>query len=95
MSTSPLETLVGAYFHQDMFDHYDDEFAAVDDFIASDISRARVLPAEISQALTAHPTEEALGQYLRGLGLAFSTNGLSYREWLTQIAEHVRAAGQR
>ncbi|WP_308043095.1 contact-dependent growth inhibition system immunity protein [Nocardioides mangrovi] len=83
---------MGAYFHQDMFDLYDDEFAAVDAFVASDPERARALPNEVARVLHENSTEDELEALLRGFGLAFSTGGVTYREWLTQIADHVRAS---
>lgn len=90
---SALAVLVGGYFHQDVFDVYEDEFAAADDFARSDPGLAAQLLADIPDLLDESPDEECLKTQLEGLGLAFRPDeGTTYREWLTRIADRVRAA---
>lgn len=89
---SALATLMGGYFHQDVFDIYPDEFAAVDDFARSAPAYAATLPDEIADVLRRLPNEDALETYLAQLGCAIDSGDVTYREWLTQIADRVRSA---
>lgn len=89
---SALAELIGGYFHEDMFEVYSDEFAAATDFAASDPGLAAALPGEVENLL-ARVTEAELEQHLDRLGNAIEpAPGVTYREWLTQIADHVRTA---
>ena len=88
---SALGQLIGAYLNQDLFDFYPNVLAAVDDFVADNPGEAEHLIAEINQVLTENPTDDQLETLLDGLGIGFIADPITYREWLTQIADHVRA----
>jgi hypothetical protein len=91
-NNSPLADLVGGYFHQDVFDVYPDEFAAVDNFVKSAPDLAAGLLSDIADLLANETTEDGLRGHLETLGIAIEPGDLTYREWLTQIADRVRAA---
>lgn len=89
---SALAVFVGAYLNQDLFDLYEDEFAALDDFAMQDPKLVRSLPDEITAAVQRNPDEDSLRRFLGELGIEVEpSSGLTYREWLTQIADRVRA----
>lgn len=89
-----LEQLMGAYIHQDWSED-GTIWDAVDLFVNQDPTAAGQLPKEIDDCLLALPTEPELKHYvidqLGGYYLA-DAHGGTYREWLTQIADRVRAA---
>lgn len=89
---SALAVFVGAYLNQDLYDFYEDEFAAVRDFAAQDPDLAAELPDEIDTALARHRDEFSLQQFLDGLGLEITPSDVTYREWLTQLADRARSA---
>ncbi len=89
-----LDQLMGAYFHQD-WDMDGDEWDVVALFIKDEPELAIEVPAEVEATLAAHPEEADLKAFiLDGLGGCFAADrdGGTYREWLTQIADRVRAA---
>jgi hypothetical protein len=89
-----LDQLMGAYFHQD-WDMDGDEWDVVALFIKDEPELAMKLPAEVRTTLAAYPEEADLkGFILTDLGGCFAADwdGGTYREWLTQIADRVRAA---
>ena len=86
-----LEALVRTYFHQDydLIGTVDDN---VDRYVSDFSDLAPQLPAEVSHleaSLTESETEELLNTF--GCEL-LPPDDLTYREWLTQIADRVRAA---
>jgi len=89
---SVLEQLIGAYLNQDLFDLYPDVMAGVDDFVTEAPDLAVALPGEIDRVLAAYPGEAELKTLLTQLGVGFVPGDITYREWLTQIADRVRAA---
>jgi len=89
--TPALQHLLGAYFHQDWFDEYGNEDAAVDAFVAESQSHAPRLSGEVDWALASYPDESDLEQYLDTLGCEYVPRGsVTYRGWLTAIADRVR-----
>lgn len=89
---SALGQLVGAYLNQDLFDFYPDVMAAVDDFVADAPDLAVILPSDIDRVLAGHPRDDELNAVLARYGVGFLPDERGYREWLTQIADRVRAA---
>lgn len=84
--------LMGAYLHQD----YDLD-GTIDDnidlFVVDTPDLAPALPAEVERALRELSTEAELEAFVDDLGCqVLPPRGLTYREWLTQIADRVRAA---
>lgn len=93
-STPALAHLVGAYFHQDWFDFYPDEDAAVDAFIAESDDLVAALPDEIAWVLATFRTAADLEAYLDSQHCDYiPPEGVdAYPAWLTQIADRVRRA---
>ena len=95
MSEVPaLDQLMGAYFHQD-WDLDGDEWDVLELFRRDEPQLAATLGIEIERTLERYPDEAGLKSYiLNELGGCFAAdwNGGTYREWLTQIADRVRAA---
>ncbi|MGB0102063.1 MAG: contact-dependent growth inhibition system immunity protein [Nocardioides sp.] len=90
-----LDLLMGAYFHQDWTLDHADEWAVLAAFEQDEPALAQRLPAEIDRVLAKLQTESDLEHYfVRVLGADFNAahDGGTYRGWLTQIAERVRAA---
>ncbi len=94
MNTPALEHMVGAYFHQDWYDEFGDEWKAVDAFIAGSPSHVAHLPAEVEDLLSHTDSEGALEAYLDSLGCEYTPTSEQggYRGWLTEIARRVEAA---
>lgn len=91
---SALATLMGAYFHQD-WDTYGDEWDVIDVFVRDQPQQAAPLVADIEATLAAVTDEAELRTFLlEDLGACYlaDADGGTYREWLTRIADHVRAA---
>jgi hypothetical protein len=86
-----LAHLFGAYLNQDVFDFYSDEFEAVADFATQEPERARLVAAELDRLLAQSDSEVALKAELDAIGVEIRPVMTSYREWLTRIAERVRA----
>jgi hypothetical protein len=89
-----LEHLMKAYFHPDWRDD-GTVWDVVDLFAFQESELAQDLPHEISGVLEAIPSEDELKNYVsHRLGSYYvpDVHGSTYREWLTQIAERVRAA---
>lgn len=90
-----LDQLMGAYFHQDWPEEASDSDGVIDLFIANEPESARRLPAEIEAVLSEFPDELNLRAFiLEDLGACYlaDVDGGTYRQWLTQIADRVRAA---
>ncbi|KQW49092.1 hypothetical protein ASC77_10345 [Nocardioides sp. Root1257] len=84
--------LMGAYLHQD-FDAFGTIDENIDLFVVDSPDLAPALPSEIDRALRALPTEAALEAFVDDLGCQVrAPDNLTYREWLTRIADRVRAA---
>jgi len=84
--------LMGAYLHQDYaYDGTIDD--NVDLFVVDTPDLAPALPAEVERALRELLTEAELETFVDDLGCqVFPPDGLTYRAWLTRIADRVRAA---
>ena len=90
-----LDHLMGAYFHQDWMLDHPDEWAVLAEFERDEPDLAKKLPGEIAEVLAEFATEAELGHYVvRVLGGDFNAthDGGTYRAWLQQIADHIRAA---
>ena len=94
MNTPALEQLMGAYFHQDWYDEFGDEWEAVDAFVAGSPSHVNNLLAEIQNLLSNADSETALEAYLDSLGCEYTPTAEQggYRGWLSEIARRVAAA---
>jgi hypothetical protein len=93
MTTTPLEYLLGSYFHQDLHEVYGDEWGALDQFIVNDPHRLAGLPEEIDGLLASKVSEGELREYVTAVGAEFRPGGEGgYRGWLTEIARRVREA---
>jgi hypothetical protein len=89
-----LRQLMGAYFHQD-WELDGDESDVVDLFVRHEPESADRLPAEVDRLLAELPDEPALRSFiLEDLGAYYlaDAEGGTFRGWLSQIAERVRAA---
>jgi CdiI immunity protein len=90
-----LDHLMGAYFHQDWVEDHPDEWDVLAAFEHDEPELAAKLPSEIDRVLEQLRTEHELEHYVvRVLGGDFNAayDGGTYRAWLTEIADHVRAA---
>ncbi|HEU5038930.1 MAG TPA: contact-dependent growth inhibition system immunity protein [Nocardioides sp.] len=93
-----LVHLMGAYFHQDWDLDHSDEWEVLLAFERDEPELSRQLPDEIAQVLARFQAEPELEQYLvRGLGADYNAryNGGTYRAWLQQISDRVRATLER
>jgi hypothetical protein len=90
-----LDQLMGAYFHQDWEYEADDTMGIVDLFVQGEPVLAPLLPREIDDILATYQSEAELKTLviddLGGYYLA-DWDGGTYRAWLQQIADRVRAA---
>lgn len=89
-----LDHLMGAYFHEDWGLDHVDEWSVLAEFERDEPELARKLPAEIDAVLARFTTERELERYVvRELGGRFRADwdGGTYRGWLQQIADRVRA----
>lgn len=91
--TPSLAHLVGAYFHQDWFEFYPDEDAAIDAFIAESGDLVAALPGEIDRVLAMFPGVKELEAYLDSQRCDYipPEGADAYRDWLRHIADRVRA----
>lgn len=84
-----LEALVRTYFHQD-YDLIGSISENIDRFVVDFPALAPRLPAEVAHLAA---TDEEIETLLTSFGCELNPpDNLSYREWLTQIADRVRAA---
>lgn len=94
MNTPSLDEFTGAYLHQDFQLDYEDEWAALDRYVADAPDDARRLPAEITEVLATFDSEAATEAYLDGMAIQYwadpATGG--YRGWLQEVARRVEAA---
>ena len=89
--TPALKMLMMGYLHQD-YRLVGDVQANVDEFIAEDPELASLLPSEIAWVVE-QLDESAAERLVVTLGAEVRPPaGVTYREWLTQIADRVRAA---
>lgn len=89
-----LAHLMGTYFHQD-WDVDGTEWDVIDLFVREEPAYASVLPAEIDETLAAFSDESDLRSFvLDDLGACYlaDADGGTFRTWLIQIADRVRAA---
>ena len=92
METPALSQLMGAYLHQDYL--YE---GTVEDnvtlFMEEDSQLASQLPAEVDRLLASGVSEADIDRLVHELGCqVLPPDNTSYRDWLAQIADHVRAA---
>ncbi|MCB0896990.1 MAG: hypothetical protein H6529_07155 [Nocardioides sp.] len=90
-----LGQLFGAYFHQDWDLDNSDEWEVLESFMRTEPRRARMLPDEIDSVLSTIDTEEQLKSLvIDQLGAYYlaDVDGGTYRAWLQEIADRVRAA---
>ncbi|GAA4376331.1 contact-dependent growth inhibition system immunity protein [Nocardioides caricicola] len=92
MEMPGLAQLMGGWLHQD-FDIIGTVDENIDEFARKNPRRAATLPDEVAWLLSAHDSESELQAVLDRLGCdVMPDDGVSYREWLTHIADRVRAA---
>ena len=86
-----LDQLMGAYLHQDysVFGSVEDN---VDLFVVETPALAPRLPDEVADLLDSVATDEQIRDILRSLGCQLRPTEGTYRAWLQQIADRVRAA---
>lgn len=89
---SDLTRLFGAYLNQDVFDLYEDEFEAAADFASDDPHGAEAAAKEIDRVLEGSADDLQIQAALHHVGLEIGPVNLSYREWLTKLADRLRAA---
>ena len=85
--------LMGAYLNQDWSDDFEDEWAAVDAFVAESPSIAPLLPAEIDSVLASVTSEGGLEAWITEQGASYRpVPGATYRAFLQTVSERVRRA---
>src|SRR3954452_24834161 len=91
-----LGSYLGGYMHQDWYDDYPDEWAALDGFLADGPpENAQVFCADIAALLAEHPIEEDLCRIvLDDLGSCCLVEvlGWTYRDWLQALSAHAAKA---
>ncbi len=94
MSTPALKLLLGAYFHQDWFEEYGGEAAAVAAFIQESPTLAQQLPAEVEELIrSVGGDNEAIASVLADMGCEFQVqDDETYSGWLRDVARRVREA---
>lgn len=91
LNTPALRMLMMGYLHQD-YRLVGDVQANVDEFVADHPELALLLPAEVA-TVVAEVDESGVEEHVRRLGAEVRPPaGVSYQDWLTQIADRVRAA---
>ena len=89
--TPALKMLMMGYLHQD-YRLVGDVQDNVDEFLAEDSELAAHLPTEIASVVE-QLDDASVEQLVVRLGAEVRPpTGVTYREWLTQIADRVRAA---
>ena len=94
MRTPALKRLMSAYFHQDFHDAYGGVWEAIDAFISDLPEEAARAPEEIDWVLKHFDSEDAVDDYLDGLGCDYFARPEDggYRGWLEAIARRVDSA---
>ena len=89
-----LRQLSGAYFHQDWFEEYGGEAAAVAAFIEESPTVAPLLPAEVEELISSvRGDEQAVSAVLDNMGCEFQVqDDETYTGWLRDVARRVREA---
>lgn len=89
-----LRQLSGAYFHQDWFEEYGGEAAAVAAFVEESPTVAPLLPAEVEELISSvRGDEQAVGAVLDNMGCEFQVqDDETYTGWLRDVARRVREA---
>jgi len=91
-----LGSYLGAYLHQDWYDEYPDEWAALDDFLADGPpENAQVFRADIAALLAEHPAEEDVRRIVLdelGSSCLAEVDGWTYRDWLQALSDHAAKA---
>lgn len=93
---SALELLLQGYLTLDSPEDYEDSWAAVDDFIASE-PIARDAAIEIAELLARFPDEAMLHRHvveILGSGYLPESDGLSMREWLLAVHSRLSSDGR-
>lgn len=91
-SWDALETLLAGYLNEDFADFYGNAWGAVDTFARNQPDYAPELRREITDVLSAYPSEADLERALDKLGLGYliSYDGWSsHRTWLLAVADRV------
>lgn len=95
---SPLNTLVGAYFHQDWIIEGPDASSVIERF-ARDSEPAELLTArdEVRALLGSGLSERGLEKKLRQMGLNYlpEPDGMTYRMWLEFVADKLAALADK
>lgn len=89
---SALETLIGAYLHEDFAYCHGSAWGAVDAFAQEEPDHAPQLRNEITEFLTDHQSGDDLEGAVDRLGLMYlpSADGwTSHRAWLLAVADRV------
>lgn len=88
-NTPALKMLMMGYLHQD-YRLIGDVQANVEEFIANHPDLAPLVPPEVS-TIVSELSEPEAAEHVRRLGAEVRPPaGVTYREWLTQIADRVR-----
>lgn len=89
-----LEYLLTNYFHQDLYELYGDEWAAVAAFVQDDRATAVSVPTDVEHVLRTRTTEESLRDYVDATYCEFvpGPEDGGYRGWLEEIARRIRLA---
>ena len=84
-------SFLGGYMHQDWYDEYPDEWAALDDFLADGPpENARAFRTEIGALLTEHPAEDDVRRIVLdelGSCCLVEVGGWKYRDWLKALSD--------
>lgn len=87
MNTPALRKLVDAYFHQDWYAVYGDEWLVVQDFVDGEPDLAPLLPDEIREVVATLTEDADIKDYLLALGSCYTVAPeTTYREWLAEVA---------
>jgi CdiI immunity protein len=91
-SWDALETLLGGYLHEDFADLHGSAWGAVEDFARDEHDYAPQLRRQITELISASPSESDLEGALVGLGLNYlptADRWESHRIWLLAVADRV------
>jgi hypothetical protein len=91
-SWDALKTLLGGYLHEDFADLHGDAWGAVDTFARDEPDYAPQLRRQVTELISACPSESRLERALVDLGLNYlpTADGWdSHRTWLLAVADRV------
>ena len=87
-----MKTLLGGYLHEDFADFHGNAWGAVDAFVQNQPEYAPQLRRQITELISASPSEADLERALVVLGLNYlpTADGWdSHRTWLLAVADRV------